>query len=221
MGVSTKGFVLTNCKNVFFVSHAVSRALNRLIRSRSGIRGFAFTQEQREQWSWVKMELSDLSDCVSFRFTFDGQHRTLRLNFDCDCDNVEYGPASLSMSLGCNGEAELLVRTALRACSMLGPTYFDANDCDDIDSALIEQAPLNFIQACVEGVASATEGAIGEWLAVYDSLDPVTRVPLPEFLGLDEQELLAVVSLQQDKPKDYWTTVGAIIDARIERVQSA
>lgn len=139
MGVDTKGFVLTDCKDAMLVGQLLLRALDKLIMQGSKAE-FSETRwrgspEVRERWRHVKISLSPEASMLTLDFVYAGEKRALSVFFDCDCDHVEYGPSSLSMSLGCWGSSELLMRTALAALSMLGTAWLDVNDSDSVDAA--------------------------------------------------------------------------------------
>lgn len=187
MGVDTKGFVLTKCKDVFFVCNRIEQALNKLIAP--GWREQLLspqTDEQKAnpQFRRVTVRLVAGSGAARFLFTYKGEDRALWLNFDCDCDQKSYGPLSLSMSMSCWGESELLVKTALESISMLGPVYFDRNDCDDVPPAQLDITPATFISACAEGAELASTISLKKWHALC-MRGEMREGTFKDWLGLD------------------------------------
>lgn len=141
MGVNTSGVVVTPVKEIQLIGNLLNNAFHRLVMHGvhtdfSGKR--FFNKGVRVLYAFPTLELSSDAETLQVRFKFRGTYRTLSVHLHCDCDNQELGKYSLSLSLGCFGKSEELMKLALYALSPLGPTYFDANDSDDIDKALIE-----------------------------------------------------------------------------------
>lgn len=169
MGVDTKGFVATRCKDVFFAVGLVENALNALIQphakeARLAVRG----TEKEPQYRTVDANLISRSQTVQLHFTYEGEHRTLWMNFTCDCDHKDVTPASISLSLGCWGQSELFMKTALRALSPLGDVYYDYSDCDSIDPAKLDIAPLTFVTACAAGAESPYPSELEVWKNLFN-----------------------------------------------------
>lgn len=139
MGVDTKGFVLTDCKDAMLVGQLLMRSLDKLIaqgrKAEFPEARWAGNEEIRARWQPVSVELKPEMAMLSLDFVYAGEKRALKVFFDCDCDQSDYGPSSLSMSLGCWGSSELLMRTALTALSLLGTAWLDVSDSDSIDAA--------------------------------------------------------------------------------------
>lgn len=151
MPVNTGGAVATSCKEFFLVSDAVHRALRSLITVDRDIafpehKGFRrFAKEVKAQFEEPELRVIPDSHMVQFTFRFHGHMRTLSLFFRCDCDNKDWAPKSLSLSMGASGESELFVKTALHALSMLGPIRYTAcNTRDEYDSWT--EAPITVLQ---------------------------------------------------------------------------
>lgn len=136
MSVDTKGVIVTPFKDVFPVVHVVRSTLEQLLAlgakaefpDATGLR--RFSEEVRERFSSVTVQIPH-SNSVQFLFTFAGERRQLTLNFDCDCDNVKFGPKSLSMSLGCWGSSVPLMTAVLCSLSFLGDAYLLECDTND------------------------------------------------------------------------------------------
>lgn len=196
MSVNTKAFIATPCKDICFVAARVQRALDALIRPlwKSNLRSDAPAQYQL-----TTTELCPDSALVRFHFQYEGQNRTMWLFFDCDCDRVEYAPQSLTLSMGCSGRSDLFIKTAAHALSMLGPVYYDYNDCDDVSWELLQEQPaLNFVSACQQRVASVSQHSLKQWLACYDqkllrpgAFEEIVGIPrqqAEELLGMPYQD---------------------------------
>ena len=221
MGVDCKGFVLTRNKDVFFYVRHIENALNRLIMQESGCRNIAELNRQpadaegKLQWKTVETTFAyGGSRMLNMEFNFKGERRRLAVFFDCDCDQSEYGPASVSFSMGCWGSSEQLMRTVLEALTMLGKPYLDVNDSDDIDPAELPAERKTYLSACHEGSASSSNQCFSEWLSVYDSLAHNERPSLPDFMGLSLPCLEEVITLLESRGYD-WKEVNAILDEAV------
>lgn len=187
MAVDTKGFVLTKYKDVFFVCNRIEQALNKLIAP--GWRQQMFSErteaeKANPQYERVVMKLAPSSGAVRFLFTYKGENRALWVNFDCDCDRVSYGPFSINISLSCWGESELLVKTALESISMLGPVYFDLNDCDDVPFAQLDVVPATYLSACADGDELASTVSLKKWHSLC-MRGEMGKGTFKEWLGID------------------------------------
>lgn len=151
MGVDTKGFVLTDCKDAMLVGQLLMRSIDKLIvqgrKAEFPEARWAGNEEVRARWQQVRIELKPETAMLSLDFVYAGEKRTLNVFFDCDCDQVEHGPSSLSMSLGCWGSSELLMRTALTALSVLGTPWLDVNDSDSVDAAPLPGPRMSVLAA--------------------------------------------------------------------------
>lgn len=188
MGVDTKGFVATKCKDVFFVVRLAEEALNRLIRPHTKAALLAGrAADEPPKYRTVSTRLLADSEGVQLNFTYEGEDRTLWMYFTCDCDNEDYTPTSISLSLGCWGHSELYMKTVLQALSPLGDVYFDYSDCDDVEKALLEVEPLTYVTACAAGVESAFPTRLAKWNELFKvgllragSIEEVLGLPAPE-----------------------------------------
>lgn len=148
MGCDTKGVVVTACKDTMLVLSLVTAALDKYIRAARAndtkMEGLS-TIAVRGHYQHCTVDLSPRSGFAGIDFRVAGVQRRMYVFFDCDGDHADLGPLSIGLSMGAFGDSEAYVLTALRALSVLGDCYFDANDCDNID-----KAPLaNFgIQPC-------------------------------------------------------------------------
>lgn len=216
MATGTKGFVMTKCKDVFFVCDRIERALNKLIQPGWKEQLFApqaSAEKAHPQFERVSMGLSASSGSVQFRFAYKGEYRTLCVNFQCDWDQREYGPASISLSLNHWGESELFMRTALESISMLGPVYFDANDCDDVPPAPLEVVPPSFISACAAGDEYGSFVTLRQWHAVCQRGE-MRDGTFQDWLGM------SVSTLNEILKADYPTS-QALIDNLVNEYKAA
>jgi hypothetical protein len=151
MSVDTKGVVVTTCKDVLLAAGLVDNSLKRLIQSEMRLAGRAFREldltQRAAQFDLPTLQLMPEQGMVSIHFTFKGDVRRLLMFFTCDSDNLALGPKSISLMMGCHGDNVLLMKTALHALSILGPAYFDENDCDSIPLAPLGEYTPNVLQA--------------------------------------------------------------------------
>lgn len=185
MGVDTKGFVATSCKDVCFVINKVERALNALIRpKRKAARG----TEEELQYELVTAELSSESHLVRLGFTYAGEERMMWVFFRCDSDHADITPRSISLSMGCWGQSELFMKTALQALTMLGPVYYDRNDSDDAGYVRLSFEPLTYVAACAEKSETPSPRTLGQWMELFDAGGLHSR-DCQTAIGLSEEEV--------------------------------
>lgn len=169
MSVDTKGVVVTPCKDVFLVVELLERAISTLIRPhwQPGRKQELSSGEPR--WAYPRTALSAQSELVQIHFTYDGEKRTLWTFFHCDVDNRALGASSISLSMGCWGSSEMLMRTALAALSGLGPTYIDVNDCDSTDMAPSGIEPVSYVQAVEKQWIAPSPSSLQRWVEAFDA----------------------------------------------------
>lgn len=170
MGVDTRGAVITGFKNVLLAAGLVQNALDGLIvaerRIKFPTKAIGHSKESREQFQTTSVSLNPDLGMLRFDFTFRGERRSLTLHMTCDSDHASLGPKSLSISIGCSGFSELFVKTALHALSLVGPAYFDANDCDNVDLAPLSEDRPTVFQAMQLGYIQ--KSMLPEWLVAYE-----------------------------------------------------
>jgi len=202
MGVDTKGFVATKCKDVFFVVGLAEEALNNLIRPHARATRFAGkSAEDPPRYRTVSTKLHASSEGVELDFTYEGEQRTLRMYFTCDCDNTDYAPASISLSLGCWGQSELYMKAVLQALSPLGDAYFDFSDSDDVDPAKLDSAPLTFISACVTNVESPFPTRLGTWKRLFDA-GLLRSGTCEEVIGMPSEEVERLTTMPWEAARE-------------------
>ncbi len=216
MGVDTKGFTLTDCKDVLRIGALIERTLNHLIiaekRLRYPDRKDFVRKEAREQFRTCTLELLPTSGAVRYDFVFDGEQRTLTLNFTCDCDHVDYGPQSVSMSLGCWGRSGLFIKSALHALTLVGDSWYDENDGDNISYAPLDERKVTVLAAVQLGYLSAY--AVSEWVRDFDKGLVGTGSRFDAYFGADEAELRACVALEDYK--ECVSAIEALANRRVE-----
>jgi hypothetical protein len=134
MGMDTKGVVATGCKDVFLIAGLIERSLDSLIEFEKrmefpGARGFS---EKASKYQTADARLCASTSMLQISFMFKGEQRVMSVFFTCDCDNLAIASQSISLSLGCQGDSAVLMKTALHALSVLGDAYYDYNDCDSV-----------------------------------------------------------------------------------------
>lgn len=147
MTVNTDGLIVTKVKEVQLIGNLLHRAFTKLVRHGiktdfPGAKGM-FDEALRHLYRLPTVSLSDDAETLLLNFKFRGTSRTLNLFLHCDSDNQMFGKHSLSLSLGCFGNSEEFMKLALLALSPLGPTWYDANDCDDTDKSPFEPSIKN------------------------------------------------------------------------------
>lgn len=171
MGCDTKGVVLTAVKDVMLVSSIVENTLNNLIAEERRIQfphQRAWESGVRDKFQNVRFEMTPASEMVIANFRFNEESRSLHLFFSCDCDNTDLAASSLSMSMGCWGQSGLFVKSVLHALSIFGQAWFDLNDCDSTDKALLEEPVPTILQALSLGYLTPYDV---EKMAQRDDLD--------------------------------------------------
>jgi len=208
MTVNTKGFVLTRCKDVFFVCQRIEHALNELLRPGARAYRFAENKTPDQEFRTCSMALRATSGAVGFTFTDAGDTRTMTVNFECDIDQKAYGPESISISMGCRGKSDVYVKTALQAISMLGDVYFDACDSDEVGPALLELPAVNFISACEDGSELGSCVSLARWSTLQQKGD-IPGTP-ERVLGMSAQKAFKIMSSDYDESARL---IGELVDA--------
>lgn len=115
MSVDTKGFVLTDNKDVFKIAAAVERALIELGKQEAG-GDYTRTYFRNEKWSMPQIEARPGLGFLDFTFTHNAEKRSMLVHFDCDNDYDYVKPGKrIIVSLGAWGASVPLVRCAVKA----------------------------------------------------------------------------------------------------------
>ncbi|MBC8742754.1 hypothetical protein F6X40_40455 [Paraburkholderia sp. UCT31] len=211
MGIDTKGFVATRNKDVFFAAHLVERGLNSLmpgpiqvLRANKGL--------EEPRFQRVSTELLASSGGVRFRFTFEGEPRSMLMYFDTDTDRKEYAEQSLSFILGCHGNSELFIKTALGALTALGPVYFDYNDGDESGFELLDLPAMTFLEACQRRLDFASCVSLAKWVKQFEA-GGLRAATLDEALGFDSAEVPAILEMSYEASEARLAALGAAVTA--------
>lgn len=158
MGVDTKGFVLTSIKDSTIILELVEGSLGELIREEArldpackGLR--PFSPEYRARYQQPEVRLIPGSASAQVSFVFKGNARMLTVHFRCDCDQEDYGPRSVSWSLGAHGDSVLLASQVGFALSVLGKVYIHASDSHGAPKPMLDK-PLTIAEAAKSGWVS-------------------------------------------------------------------
>lgn len=198
MGINTKGVVVTGCKEVMFVCERVEAALSKLIRPYWRLYRYDhLVSDTQPAYAMPEMRILPSSGTVQFFFRYAGQQRTLWLHFECDSDNLALGPQSLVMSMGCWGDSELLVRTALDALSPVGPGFMDVSDCDNEGYVPLQGEPYTFLGACAAKLARPFCTSLSAWYSAYQR-GALREGAIEDVLGLSEKDVVDILSLSFD-----------------------
>lgn len=191
MATDTKGFVLTACKDVFFVCERIEQALNKVIRPLSVAAFFADPANVGASYQTCSTYAYPGSQSVRILFKYQGISYTLCVHFTCDCDNAEYGPQSLSLSLGYHHEAPKFLKLALESLSMLGTLYFTENDGDGTRPVKLDGEPTTFIEAVAAGDILGSYFPLNAWQAMHHRGD-FGKKTFEAVVGLSSDEIKAI-----------------------------
>ncbi len=163
----------------------IQLSLGQLIRSEAAIVHPGAVRLESDDFKFCDMRLHPQSECVTFRFTFRGEQRSLKLHLYCDCDHKELGPQSLAIRLGAFGESELFIRTALYALSVLGPAYIDVNDCDQVGFESLGERPPTMLELIHSKYVS--HWRLEAWVRLFDRELRAEGKGFEEFFGFERQ----------------------------------
>lgn len=197
MGTDTKGVVLTQYKDVLAVCSLVERAITKVVNEERELvfpGKHLYSKEVTAQFASPNIRLTPESGMASVTFKLHGESRDLMLFFTCDCDHTDLAPQSLSMSLGCWGSSDILMKTVLHALSLLGPAYFDHNDCDDTPMAPLGEFRPNLLQAVLLGYVSPIY--LDKWYGRVSEIGLTDPSELRQFLGASPAKFNKAFALQ-------------------------
>jgi hypothetical protein len=201
MATDTKGFVLTSCKDVFFVCDRIQAAINQVIhplRSKEILSGGGFARVAN---AVCASYLYPSSSAVRIVFMHERVTYTLNLHFTCDCDNKEFGPQSISLSLGAHHESARFMKLALQSLSMLGTLYFKEKDGYGTHFTVLDAEPTTFIQACANGeIPVASQFPLMDWHMMYRRGD-FAATSFPAVVGLTSDEIEDVLAADYDRSR--------------------
>ena len=194
MTISTKGAVITSCKDAFFIGQLVQNAIKKVLREDCPQ---SLGRLERLAALRVEVTCSPESELLRFFFNHQGNQRTLYVFFGCDGDQVERGPSAISLSLGFWGDSVRLIREILRALSMLGACYLNECDASDAGYVALTEPPLTFSDAVAADYERNTSAAFLGWArraAVGDF--HFGTLALEDVLGVRDAEALVAKMCQ-------------------------
>ena len=131
MGCNTVGFVLTNDKDPFKIYKLIKDAIVSEMKAETG-EDMIYRVFQRNKFTSPVCTISDFTEMMNIDFYFNGEFRSMTVHLTCDHNYIEAANGKrIILSLGCYGESERLMKTALNGLSSLGDIYFISNDCAD------------------------------------------------------------------------------------------
>lgn len=164
MSTSTKGVVVTPSKDVFFIIRLIEVGLNRVIRAAHR----RAHPEQRltatEAFQLCTTRLVPSTESASVQFIYAGEKRALFVFFQCDSDHADLSPTSISLSLGCWGSSEILMRAALAALAPLGDRYFERSDASEEGLIKVTDGPTSYVECCEAGWVRPNCVSLSRWL---------------------------------------------------------
>lgn len=187
MSVDTKGVVLTHYKDVLVITALVERAVSKVVNEERELMFPAvrrWDEKVQEQFRTPDVTLRPESGMVDFGFRFRGENRSLKLFLTCDCDHLELAPKSVSLSIGCWGSSDIIMQSALHALSLLGPAYYDYNDCDSLDLAPLQEVRPTLLEAV--RLDYVNDIFLDDWLERFEELKLKTAAQRKAFLGCPE-----------------------------------
>lgn len=138
MGCNTIGLVITKDKDPFKVFRLVKEAIISEMKKETGEEVY-YRIFKKEQFTSPVCTISDFTEMMNIDFYFNGDYRSMTVHLTCDNDYLEAAKGKrIILSLGCYGESERLIKTALQGLSSLGDTYFIDNDCSSEDWQKLE-----------------------------------------------------------------------------------
>ena len=134
MSVDTKGFVLTDNKDVFKIAAAVERALIELAERETGGVNYFETYAGKTRWRPPQIEVRPGLGFLDFTFTHNTENRSMLVHFECDNDYEYIKPGKrIIVSLGAWGHSVPLVRCAVKAIAEVtgGEGWMTEDDCSE------------------------------------------------------------------------------------------
>lgn len=127
MGCDTKGFVLTEEKDVFKICKIIESAIYSKIKEASGIDNITAVWGEDFSYPSFKLYTHGMIGC---QFDFAGDGRDMGIFTSCDNDYSEIREGKkIILSLGAWGDSVMLIKVVLSALSELGEAYVIENDC--------------------------------------------------------------------------------------------
>lgn len=126
MGISTKGYVLTENKDIFAVLSTIEDTLIELVKKYST--GEMIFLDKTS--SFPRIECCPRMEYFVIYFRVNNEDRMMFVHFGCDCDYEEYESPVISWSVNYWGMAEEIILGICKAMKQYGKVFYEANDCD-------------------------------------------------------------------------------------------
>ena len=169
MSVSTKGLVVTRCKDALFIADLVERSIRAHLRQHDAQAVAAGAAKGRLELNQPSTRLSSVGDALIMEFELAGARRSLFVMLHCDSDNLAIAPGTVSLSIGAWGESERLMKAVLEGLSALGPVWFDANDSDSTPLERLAIPPLDYREACERGLTARGMLRARRWQQMFEA----------------------------------------------------
>lgn len=211
MSVNYGGFVLTQCKDAMLIAGLFAKTFDKLIsdeRKREFPDMRSFAPEVKERYTPCETRLVPSSDMVQLSFTFRGERRTCSVFFDCDCDRLDWGPKSVSYSMGSAGYADLFIRAASYSLSVLGEVWvYDESkgDADDVAERLDEKIPT---LADLASLGFLNFHHVPRLVAIFKNDPRWSETLCYKKVGLSENEVDLLDSMEYDAQKALFAKWG-------------
>ena len=174
MAGQLQGVVATACKDAFFVADKLVRALNqmnlRLAReARAAGVAAAGAPGERDgaRFRQCSVAMNPAIRAVQVHFPLHGTFRTLWVHFDCDDDYDDIAAHSIVLSVADFVDAPQVLRTALRALSMLGRPYLFSDADDAPQGVALLVLPLTYVSACVQHIEVSSRATLETWYDLF------------------------------------------------------
>lgn len=196
MSVSTKGAVITECKDVFFVAQRVEATLRKVM---VGALVTEMTPLQRIARTAIHVECLAASSGLRFEFLLGEERRSLHLYFACDADHRARGSSALALLLNDWGASRTLMRELLRGLSMLGVGYINESDTNDEGYVRIEEPPMSYLDAVACGYERLCPTTLQAWVRQAErGLLQLSLVNIEAVLGMPAQLAEEILGLSYE-----------------------
>lgn len=127
MGISTKGFVLTDKKDVFSVLSVIESNLKELVKKYAA-KDTPIFRDSTSQFPTIKCNPNNKFFQIIFKV--NNESRMLMVHFGCDSDYKEYGDSKIIWEVNYWGMNEEIVLGICKEMKQFGQVFYEANDCD-------------------------------------------------------------------------------------------
>ena len=127
MSTETKGYIITECKDVRKIASALCDSIA-TIKGMSDIDGILFSGNK-----FINPRYNPSDDFLIYDFKDGSDKRALYVFLDCDCDHPELGDKKIILTLGCWGNSVALISQFMEALVLVtkpSAMFLHENDCD-------------------------------------------------------------------------------------------